>query len=292
MARSSVERFRILYRLGWVQRCVARLAALGARGQARWWRRACTIHPRHSHQPLQHTSLRAISRLNLCGIDQVSLDRTIQAYPQAKRIGVMAGDRFAVVVKCGSDTRVIRLPADWEVDMGRLRRERPKIAALWSSEKSIGTRAFGPLSSMDMVPPKMEARFQPADEATLAELRSGKFDAGLAPRSFRDDVAAARSAPGPEFTVKLVNADHFRFERYVEPRYPPLAKQAQISGTVELEMTWNSRTGETEKVTVISGIRFWLRWLSKQHGSGAYSGEVMMHHRPRGSSSNSYSTAG
>ena len=55
------------------------------------------------------------------------------------------------------------------------------------------------------------------------------------------------------FSVKLANADRVRFERYVNPQYPPLAKQARISGTVELEITSNPATGETEQVTAVSG---------------------------------------
>jgi TonB family protein len=120
-------------------------------------------------------------------------------------------------------------------------------------EKAVGTRAFGPFPSIDVVPSEMAARLQPAGEAVLAELKSGRFDAGLAPRSFKDDVARLHSASDvPEFSVKLADADHFRFDSYVDPQYPPLAKQARISGTVELEVTSNPTTGETEQVTVIS----------------------------------------
>jgi hypothetical protein len=172
-------------------------------------------------------------------------------------VSVFAGDEYAIVAKCGTETRVIRLPDYWTIDMARLKRKQPNIAGLWTLEKTIGTQALGRFPSIDVVPPEMAARLQPASEAILAELKSGRFDAGLAsirPRSFKDDVAALRSdSDVPGFSVKLANADHFRFDRFVDPQYPPLAKQARISGTVELELTSNPASGEIEQVTVVSG---------------------------------------
>jgi TonB family protein len=53
--------------------------------------------------------------------------------------------------------------------------------------------------------------------------------------------------------VKLANADRFRFARYVDPQYPPIALQARISGRVELELVSNPATGQVEQVTVVSG---------------------------------------
>jgi Gram-negative bacterial TonB protein C-terminal len=201
---------------------------------------------------LPNTSLLAIAGgLNLCAIDPEALGRTIKAFPETQGLRAFAGDRYTIVANCGSNGRVIRLPGDWELDLARLKRKRPRIAALWLLEKTIGTRAFGPFPSIDVVPTEMAAQLRPVGEAILSELRSGKFDAGLAPRSFKEDVAALSDAPA--FGVNLVNADHFRFDRYVDPVYPPFAKEARISGTVELEITSNPTTGETEQVTLVSG---------------------------------------
>jgi TonB family protein len=204
---------------------------------------------------LPNTSLHDVTHgVNLCAMDQPFLNRTFEAFPQTQRMGVFADDRFTIVAKCGTDSRVIRLPYYWKVDMARLKRERPDIALLWTLEKAVGTRAFGPFPSIDVVPREMAARFPPAGEAILSELKSGKFDSGLAPLSFKEDVAALRTKwDVAEFSVKLANADRVRFERYVNPQYPPLAKQARISGTVELEITSNPTSGETEQVTAVSG---------------------------------------
>jgi hypothetical protein len=141
--------------------------------------------------------------------------------------------------------------------MARLKRTRPKIAALWALEKTVGTRAFGAFPAIDVVPPEMGARLEPAGEATIAELKSGRFDAGLAPiapRSFKDDLTALRpESDVPEASVKLLNADHFHFDRFADPLYPALAKQVRISGVIELELTSNPITGEMEQVTAVSG---------------------------------------
>ena len=196
---------------------------------------------------LPNTSLPTISGgVNLCAMDLPSLDRTIRAFRQTQGMRVFAGDRYAIVMKCGMDTRVIRLPGDWAGDMARLK-EAAENRTLWTLEKTVGTWAFGPFPSIDVVPPEMTALLQPAGEAILAELKSGRFDAGFTPRSFKDAVAALRATSDvPEFSVKLANADYFRFNRYVPPQYPPLAKQARISGTVN----WSSlriRTPEKRK---------------------------------------------
>lgn len=195
--------------------------------------------------------------VNLCTIDSQELSRTVRALPPPRGMTVFAGDQFAIVAKCGTDTRVIPVPGDWKVDMERLKRKRPRVAALWRLEETVGTRAFDAFPSLDTVPSAMAARLQPATEAMLAVMQSGRFDAGLAAiarRSFKDDVAALRpESDAPEFSVRLADADHFRFDRFAEPSYPPLAKQARMSGTVELDLMSNSATGEVLQATVVSG---------------------------------------
>jgi hypothetical protein len=203
---------------------------------------------------LQNTSLDAVTGgVNLCAIDQPSLNHAIRAFPQRQQMSVFGADRCTIVAKCRTDTRVIRLPEDWQIDMTRLKRKRPRIAALWTLENVAGTRAFGRFNDTDTVPPQMAAQLQPADKEILSELKSGSFDAGFAPRSFKDDVAALRASSDPVDGVKLINPDHFHFAHYVTPQYSPLAKQARISGAVELELTSNPATGEVEQVTVVSG---------------------------------------
>ena len=103
---------------------------------------------------------------------------------------------------------------------------------------------------------KDEARLQVADETTLTELKSGKFDAGLAPDSFKDDVSRLHPASAsPEYHVTLVEPDRSRFLNYVEPTYPWFALFAQMSGRVELKVTYSDKTGELKDLAIISGHR-------------------------------------
>jgi Gram-negative bacterial TonB protein C-terminal len=204
---------------------------------------------------LPNTSLPAMAGgLNLCAVDTAALARIVRAFPETLNLGTFAGDHYSIVASCSTGTNVIRLPDDWTFNIDRLKQKRPAIAALWSLEGTVGTKAFGEFGSLETVPPRLAARLQPADEGVLAELKSGRFDAGFAPKSFKDDVAALRPPSDvPEFSVTLANAGKFRFDHYVEPQYPPQAKQAKISGNVELELTSNPATGAMERVTAISG---------------------------------------
>jgi TonB family protein len=204
---------------------------------------------------LANTSLLAtIGGLDLCAIDQAAIDRTIRAAPPTDRTAVYAGDRFAIVAKCGTSSKIVRLPGAWELDMARLKRGAPGIAELFTLEQRIGAKLFGSFPTIDVVPAEMESQLRPADAAILAELSSGKFDAGLAPHSFKDDVARLLSDSDiPKFGVKLVNADRLRFAHYVTPQYPRRARPARIHGTVELELSSNPATGEIREVVVISG---------------------------------------
>jgi hypothetical protein len=206
---------------------------------------------------LPNTTLLTITGgLNPCTVDPLAINRTVKAFPQRPVPAMYAGDRYAIVAKCGSETRVLPLLEEWTIDMVRLKRKRPKTAALWELEKTVGTRAFGAFPQIDVVPPEMGARLRPATEAILGELKSGRFDAGLAPispRPFKDDLAALRPESAVESSVKLVNPARFDFDHFVNPPYPALAKQARISGVIELELTSNPITGEMEQVTVVAG---------------------------------------
>jgi TonB family protein len=205
---------------------------------------------------LPNTSLSTLTGgQNFCDIKSSDLARTLQKFPQRRRMIMFAGDTFSITAKCGADTRVIRLPADWTFNMARLQRQNPKTAALWTLENTIGKRVFGSFPSIDVIPADLAPRLQLADEAVLDELKSGKFDAGLpAGKSFKEDVAALGSTTDPPGArVQLVDAGRFRFDQYSEPQYPPLARQAQISGTVELQLAVDRDTGIVRDVKVLSG---------------------------------------
>jgi len=128
------------------------------------------------------------------------------------------------------------------------------VAGLWELESRIGTQAFGEFPRIDVVPAKIAAQLQLADEALIAELKSGKFDKGLTRGSFREDAERfRRDSTKRAFDVRLVDADRFHFEQYVDPPYPNLAMQARVKGTVELLLHVNPQNGSVESVDLISG---------------------------------------
>jgi TonB family protein len=69
--------------------------------------------------------------------------------------------------------------------------------------------------------------------------------------SYRGPVTTAEAAAG--YTAQLLDAQAYRFTRFVAPKYPPLAMNARIDGSVELRLTIEPKTGEVLNVEAISG---------------------------------------
>ena len=57
---------------------------------------------------------------------------------------------------------------------------------------------------------------------------------------------------------KLVQAEEYRFSRYVAPKYPPLAMQAKIAGIVKLELSVDTNSGEVRDIKVVLGHPIFL----------------------------------
>ncbi len=145
---------------------------------------------------------------------------------------------------------------DWKVDVERLSRRRPDLASLVNLEFLAGTRAFGTFPSYDIVPPEMQAKLRPADEAVLRELKTGRYDAGLraiSAKTFQEDVANLSTNAGDGSTVRLKHDGVPGFEHYEEPSAPPLAKMARLTGRVEMEFRANAESGAVAEVTILSG---------------------------------------
>ena len=50
-----------------------------------------------------------------------------------------------------------------------------------------------------------------------------------------------------------MQAAQYRFKHYVDPKYPPLAMQAAIQGTVKLDLSVDPRTGGVRNVSIVLG---------------------------------------
>jgi hypothetical protein len=106
-------------------------------------------------------------------------------------------------------------------------------------------------------------------EKLVPELISGEYDAGLAAAvqgnvgsrkapKFRDLLAGYRGPVNAEeakigYVPRLLDGGTYQFSHFVEPKYPPLAMQAQIQGRVELHLTSDPDTGQVLNVEAVFG---------------------------------------
>jgi TonB family protein len=66
-------------------------------------------------------------------------------------------------------------------------------------------------------------------------------------------LISSRYDAGVSRVAHLLNAGAYAFSTFVNPKYPPLAKQARIQGKVDLHLTVNAVTGEVIDATAVSG---------------------------------------
>jgi TonB family protein len=207
------------------------------------------------------------ARYNLCGVDPVSFNRNLQ-----RRIRTAAIDdsvRFNIVATCGSEPSVFHLPYPEQVNLERLRKSSPELARWWGLRDVIKERAFGPGQLFYDVSSEQEEKLQQDGEIMVPVLRSGHFDKGLLPdctpgqpcnpRSFGDELLGYVGPVGFRgYEPRLIQADEYRFKRYVLPKYPPLAIQARIQGKVKLELSVDANTGDVREVRVVLGHAIFL----------------------------------
>jgi outer membrane biosynthesis protein TonB len=149
------------------------------------------------------------------------------------------------------------------VELERLRKTSPQLARWWDLQHSVKERAVGSGQVYDITAEE-EERLQRIGKTVVPELLSGRFDAGLhaecPPRqpcrspSFRDELQQYVGPLGESgHAPKLAQAEEYRFSRYVAPKYPPLAMQARILGTVKLELSVDTNSGDVRDIKVVSG---------------------------------------
>jgi TonB family protein len=199
---------------------------------------------------------------NLCAVNAASINRDLRR--RTRTAAIDDSVRFGIVASCGSRTVALHLPFPEQVKLERLRKTAPQLARWWDIQQSIKDRAFGAGQVFYNVTAAQEEELQREGQTVVPELLSGRFDAGLQavcppgkdcrPASFRDELRfyvgpVGRSANTP----KLAQASQYKFRRYVDPKYPPLAMQARIAGTVKLELSVDKNSGETRDIKVLLG---------------------------------------
>jgi TonB family protein len=69
----------------------------------------------------------------------------------------------------------------------------------------------------------------------------------------RTDFKESPWTPKLKGTVELMNAEQFRFIKYVVPEYPTVALRARVVGSVNLELLIDPETGNPTKAVVLKG---------------------------------------
>ncbi len=204
---------------------------------------------------------------NPCDIKPSALHAALGKYAQTG--GVFETIGFGIRASCGNSSVSLPLPIPEKVNRTLMQRAHPAMVRLWDLPSEITDRAFGPNDIFHGRTGEDELALERAGEQLVPELISGRFDAGLAAaveggvgsghspsfksllETYRGPVSVAEA--NANFVPILLNAKAYRFDRFVAPKYPPLAMQAQIEGKVELQITLDRATGIVKSASAISG---------------------------------------
>ena len=191
---------------------------------------------------------------NPCRVKPAELQGALKKYK--KGASILEAISFGIGAKCGDFTTVLGLPIEESIDLPKMRRAHPEMVRLWTLSTDVINPAFGEKDLFHNRSEEDDLLLQRAGQALLPDLTSGKFDKALTVASegmfgnsspgFRSLLAEYRgpvSLREPIFVPKVVNASANEFQKFSDPVYPALARQARIQGTVELQLTVDSATG-------------------------------------------------
>jgi len=191
-----------------------------------------------------------LGKANPCMIPEKELRRELK---RCKKCLVFSGADVAIHVQCGSQSRVVRADI-LDKDMFDPSANTPKHTS-WTMQllerldkatgSSVMDRPVSPLSTQEQTAPK--------DSGTLQDLSSGKYDVLFqgAPEKPSDLYRLAQNPPpGPE--IQVLTSPPVRPEVLVQPVYPPIARLANVEGTVTVKFNIDP-DGSTSSLVVESG---------------------------------------
>jgi len=198
---------------------------------------------------------------NPCAVKQGAFDAAVKKFAGTS-LAAFESTAFGVVAQCGSQSVVLRLSSDLPVNLKGIDR-------LWKLNREIIRAAFGSWNMFHDSSGKNNLSHQAEGEKLVPELRSGRYDAGLAAarkagtgkledssfryllEHYRGPVSAEDAEARP--VARLVDVEAYRFTQFVAPRYPALAMQARVQGKVKLRLTVDPATGEVRGASAVSG---------------------------------------
>jgi len=154
--------------------------------------------------------------------------------------------------------------------MAALKRNAPRVAALYGLESAIYKRAFGNKDVFYDITSAEDIELQRFGASLLSDLQAGTYDLGFGDQNSRRlcrgvspcalgltrDLLEGYESPGhtPHVpTVTLIEPEQCHLAKYVAPEYPQLGKMARIQGKVDVEISVDRSTGTVNQVHANSG---------------------------------------
>lgn len=204
-------------------------------------------------------------QINPCAVRPDALESSVNRYRRSD--GVFEAISFGIIAQCGLSSVALALPIEQQVDLKKLKKAHPEMARLWDLPGDIERRVFGEGDLFHDRQDAEEVALQSAGQKLVPELISGRYDSGLrlavagnvgtwrSPSfqsllaDYAGPVNPKEARPAPE----LINAQAYRFSKYVPAVFPSLALQARIQGRVDLQLTVEASTGQVNSVIAVSG---------------------------------------
>ncbi len=213
--------------------------------------------PRQLAQPLHICSLSEIYAQTAIRRSHIQTAVVVDEHPVSS----------VIVARCGSRESIFPLPYLQTLDFKELKKKAPDVAALWALADEIPERIFGREFPSEAHTTEQDSELQSLGAKVAPEIFSGKYDRGAGdvpcewigrgcdPKSLASVLRdyhdlLADSVPA---RVQLLNSQELKLSIYVPPRYPRIAQQARIYGTVELELEVDAQTGWIKDGRAISG---------------------------------------
>lgn len=220
-----------------------------------------------------------VRKTNLCNLDPQDVEKA--AFQYAREPELFETTRLGVVLQCGNERKVFRLPS-YRMDRKALKRHAPEVLDLFALVDSVDDQVFKNEKY------RWDNLSQELGEQAVPDLRRGKFDsgfwscsngepAGLPARVIISDIdpdfgsncdlskfhSLLADYNGPAKLIdalhaRLVNPDQYTFLEYEPPRFGQIAYFALIQGKslgpkVQVNLAVDRKTGKITEIVKTDG---------------------------------------
>jgi hypothetical protein len=219
---------------------------------------------RAAERVIPRSTVREIAGADICAFTPARVEAALKAAAPAGASDPSDSATETIIARCGTGEREIDFPYPVEVDQKALKRSNLQVAHLWDTNYKIYRRIFGKGFSFVNPPPDQEKQLEQLGNEIVPELVSGKYQTAFADTKCGDHecgnylewrLEGYTKAPEPydPYSVTLLHADSLHLTKYVTPRMPPIAKLANVTGDVQLQIVVDPKTGSVTTVDMLSG---------------------------------------